>query len=261
VRSDEQRVYSDEEFSLILRKATELASRAESAGTFESGLTMAEMKAAAAQVGFDPDLIERAARLVATSAPASFFERLIGGPLKHDHTIRFPVVLSEARAAQMFSAVRIDASVAGNRDTGHFGSTGMTWHDGGDIEALSVTAHPTDDGTAVSVVLDRRYSLALVVVSAGVAICLALLFAGSALYPQSAELGAAGAIAGIGGPLAIARRYWASTAHHVRERISSVIDTIGQTMSKPDALPKSPTIDDSRRETEPALVAMLDARD
>ena len=56
--SDDQRVYSDEEFALILRKAAELASLAESAGRSSSGLTMTEMKAAAANLDF-----ERAAAL------------------------------------------------------------------------------------------------------------------------------------------------------------------------------------------------------
>jgi hypothetical protein len=235
VTSDDERVYTDEEFSLILRKATELASRAETTAGSESGLTLAEMKAAAAQVGFDPELIERAARLLATSAPASALERLIGGPLRHHHTMRLPVRLSEARAAELFSTVRINASLAGNHDTGHFGSMGMTWHDGGDAEALHVTAVPTDDSTAVSVVLDRRGTLALVLMSAGVVSFLSLLFAGSALYPESAQLGAAGAIVGIAGPLAIARRYWASSTRRVRERISTLIDTIGQTMAQPES--------------------------
>jgi hypothetical protein len=57
-----QRVYSDEEFALILRKTAELASRAESPGSASTGLTLAEMKAAAGQVGFDPALVEQAAR-------------------------------------------------------------------------------------------------------------------------------------------------------------------------------------------------------
>ena len=52
--SDDQRVYSDEEFALILRTAAELASRAEQPGFSSNGLTLAEMKSAAAQAGLDP---------------------------------------------------------------------------------------------------------------------------------------------------------------------------------------------------------------
>ena len=83
--SDDQRIYSDEEFALILRKASELASRAEGAASASGGLTLTEMKAAAAQVGLDPALVERAARMLATNTPSSPIDRLIGGPLRHEH--------------------------------------------------------------------------------------------------------------------------------------------------------------------------------
>ena len=81
--SDDERVYSDEEFALILRKATELASRAEPRTHSSTGLTLTEMKAASAQVGLDPALVERAARLLAATPTSSPLERLIGGPLRH----------------------------------------------------------------------------------------------------------------------------------------------------------------------------------
>src|SRR4051812_34494313 len=57
VMVDDQRVYSDEEFALILRKAAELVSHTETPATSSGGLTLAEMKAAAAQAGFDPVLV------------------------------------------------------------------------------------------------------------------------------------------------------------------------------------------------------------
>src|SRR5687768_5088687 len=107
--SDDQRVYSDEQFALILRKAAELASGAQPSAPSQSGLTLTEMKAAASQVGFDPALVERAARLLAVGAAASPLERLIGGPLRHEHEARFPIKLDEHRAALLLSAVRISA--------------------------------------------------------------------------------------------------------------------------------------------------------
>ena len=47
--ADDQLIYIDEEFALILRQASELASRAEPPGTSSAGFTLTEMKAAAAQ--------------------------------------------------------------------------------------------------------------------------------------------------------------------------------------------------------------------
>lgn len=231
--SDDPRVYSDEEFALILRKAAELTSRAESSGTSSAGLTMTEMKAAAAQVGIDPVLVERAARLITAKANASPLERLIGGPLRHEHEARFPIKLDENGAARLLSAIRIRAGQPGSQDAGHSSSMGMTWHDGSALEALGVTARPEEDGTSVSIVLDRRGTLVPIVALSGMAMFLAVLFAAFALYPQAHALGYGGLIVGIGGVFAAARGYWASSTRKVRERISAVMDTVGQALSQP----------------------------
>lgn len=231
---DDQRVYSDEEFALILRKATELASRAEGPAASSGGLTLTEMKAAAEQVGLDPALVERAARMLAATAIASPVERLIGGPLRHDDQARFPIKLDENGAARLLSAVRISAGLAGSQDAGHSGAMGMTWHDGGDMEALRVTARPEGDGTSVSVALDRRGTLTIVALFSGIAMLLAVLFAAFALYPEAPALGYGGFIGGIGGILAVARGYWVSSTRKVGERISAVMDVIGQTLTQPE---------------------------
>src|SRR5690606_4516240 len=152
-------------------------SRAERSAASSGGLTLAEMKAAAAQVGLDPALVEQAARMLVVAAPASPLERLIGGPVRHAHEARFPIELDEDGAALLLSAVRISGGLAGSRDAGHSGSMGLTWHDGGEVEALSVTVRPEEDGTAVSVVLDRRGTLGMVAVVSGIPMLLATLFA------------------------------------------------------------------------------------
>lgn len=230
---DDGRVYSDEEFALILRQASELATRAEPSGTSSGGLTLAEMQAVAAQVGIDPALVERAARMVAVKAAASPLDRLMGGPLRHAEVARFPVRLDADAAARLLSAVRISAVVAGGKDVGHSSPLGITWHDGGEMEALGVTARSDAEGTAVSVTLDRSGTLAFVAMASGITMLLSLLFAGSALYPEDPALGIGGAIAGVGGTLAIARGYWASSTRRARERIRGAMDAIGDTLARP----------------------------
>jgi hypothetical protein len=232
--SDDQRIYSDEEFALILRKATELAGRAEPHVPSSAGLTLTDMRAAAAQVGIDPALVERAARMLAATANASPLERLTGGPLRHSYEVRFPMKLDENSAALLLSAVRVRAGLAGYRDVGHSSTMGMTWHDGGDTEALSVTARPEEDGTTVSVILDRRGTLGVVAMTSGIAMSFAVLLAVFALYPESPALGYGAFIGGIGSALAAARGYWASSTRTVRERMSVVMDAIGQTFTQPE---------------------------
>jgi hypothetical protein len=230
--SDDQRVYSDEEFALILRKATELASRSDGPAFSSEGLTLAEIKAAAAQVGLDPALVERAARMLTATATETPLERVIGGPMRHNLEARFPMRLDENSAALLLSAVRIGASLAGSQDVGHSSSLGMTWHDGGELESLRVTARPEKDGTTVSVVLDRRGTLTMVGMFSGMAMSLAVLFAAFALYPEAPALGFGGFIAGIGGVAGVARGYWASSTRKIRERIDGVMAAIDQTLTQ-----------------------------
>jgi hypothetical protein len=235
--TDDQRVYSDEEFALILRKATELGIPAEGRGTSSSGLTLTDMQDAATQVGLDPALIERAARMLTATRPASPMERLLGGPAHHQHEARYSVRLSERQAAQLLSAIRISGGLAGSRDSGHSSAMGMTWRDGGDLEALRVTARPTEDGTVVTLVHERHGTLSVVLAFSGMAALLAGLFAIFALYPDAPTLGIGGLIGGIGGVLAGARAFWASSTRKVRERIDVVMDAIGETLARAEALP------------------------
>ena len=230
--SDDRRVYSDEEFALVLRKAAELASKAESSAASSAGLTLSEMKAAAAQAGFDPALVEQAARMLGTTSTASVLERLVGGPLRHHYSAHFPVKLDEARAARLLSAVRITAGLAGKQDVGHSSALGMSWHDGGDPESLGVRARPTEGGTALSVDLDRRGTLGITAAASVIATFFALLFSGSALYHEAPALGIAGGIAGIGGVLALARSYWASSTKKARERIDLLMDAVGEALGQ-----------------------------
>jgi hypothetical protein len=230
--ADNQRVYSDEEFALILRTAAELASRAEQPGFSSNGLTLTEMKSAAAQAGLDPALVERAARLLVTRARASPLERLIGGPLRHEHHARFSIKLDEQDAARLLSAVRINTDFHSS-DPGHSSALGMTWKASSDGDVLSIAARPDADGTSVSVVIDRRGMFVLTGAISSLAMFFAVLFAVFALAPEAPALGFGGLVAGIGGVLAVARGYWASSTRKVQERIGVVMDAIGQTLSQP----------------------------
>lgn len=232
---DHQRVYSDEEFAAILRKATELAVPADGSASSSTGLTLAEMQAAAAQAGIDPVLVERAARELVATAPLSTLERLLGGPIRHAHEVHLPMVLNERTAASLLSAVRISAGLAGRRDVGHAAAMGMTWHDGGDAEALAVSARPDHQGTALSIVLDRRGTLGLVAMTSGIVLFLLTLFAIFGLYPESPALGVGGFVVGVSGVLTMARRYWSASTQSAQARTRQLLHALSQMLAHPDA--------------------------
>ena len=72
----------------------------------------------AVEVGIDPALIDRAARLIPRLRAESLFERLIGGPIKHRHEAQLPTRLTEARSTHLLSAVRahVDKQGEGQAD-------------------------------------------------------------------------------------------------------------------------------------------------
>jgi len=109
------------------------------------------------------------------------------------------------------------------------------------------------------VALDRRGTLALVATASGLATFFTVLFAGSALYPEAPALGIGAGIAGVGGAIAAARAYWASSTRKVRERISAVMDAVGETLGQSDPISARGKIGDGAEASEPDASVVGDA--
>jgi hypothetical protein len=154
--SDEPKLYSDEEIALILREATQSAESLAPTPAAASGLSLAQIKAAAAEAGLDPVLVERAAHRLSHRGSESFFERLAGGPLKHRETIQLPIALSEEVSTRLLSAIRAAAEVPGK---GSADASGFAWHAWYKGSPLSVTAHEDSKGTRIQLLVDRTGSM------------------------------------------------------------------------------------------------------
>jgi len=189
------------------------------------------MKAAASEVGIDPALVERAARLLPAKSPSSPFDRLIGGPLRQNSEIHLPVKLDEARAAQLLAAVQISAGQPGN---GHSSAIGMVWHARDDMEGFSVTAQPEEGGTSIAVTVDRRGMLALVSAVSFIALVSVGPVSIGISQVLAPEFGAAAGVSGLVGVLALGRWYWASSTRKVRDRVTSLMDAISRAIAPPE---------------------------
>jgi hypothetical protein len=232
--TDHRRVYTEAEFALILRKAAELENRGDGPRPASDGMTLADIKTAAAEAGIDPALVERAARLLPARSSASGFERLAGGPLRHRSEVHLPVVLDDPTAARLLAAVQLSAGQSG---TGHSSPIGMVWHAQDELEPLSVTARPEGGGTSVDVSLDRRGTMGVMLAAATVGF-VAAATAGFALASQVApELGAAAAVGGMGGALALTRAWWASSTRRARQRIGDVLEAVGKVVGQHGGAP------------------------
>jgi hypothetical protein len=226
--ADHQRVFSDEEFTQILHTATQLANQGHREGPATDGLTLADMQAAATQVGLDPALIARAARQLMAQPTPSPFERLIGGPLCHAVTMQLPVPLSSDGAARLLSVVRINAGAFSSANPGHASDAGMAWDASGEGDILRILARTEPQSTTVSIAIDRRGIAVLTVFILGVALLMLFLFAMSVLWQMHHLLAILTVGTGAGGLLVTARRFWSSSTAKARAHISTLLDAIGQ---------------------------------
>ena len=223
------RRYSDEEFALILRKAGELQQQPGKDGT--GGLTLADMKSVAGEVGIDADLIERAASLLPQAAADSGIARALGGPLKHLRDRSVPHALTDDQIAKLVPVIR-DA-------TQQFGviaddPSGLAWHSGTEPSQIWVTATREGDSTRIRVTSDRTGSLAMTGGFSLLGVGVATVVTAALVDPDSTLVTLTIAAGGLAGGLTLARTLWATTTRSVRAKIDAVVDGMTTTMERDD---------------------------
>ncbi len=197
------------------------------------GFSLDEMKAVAAEVGLDPALVERAARLVPMEADQSRLERILGGPVKYRLEADFDRGLSDESAAHLLSAVRAAVEQQGE---GQADSSGMSWHSVGEGSQVLVTAHADGDRTRVRLVVDRSGPLVAVAtftLLGTLAVAIATIVGFEVLELQSQVLGWSVLVGGVLGSLALGRRVWASTARKFRGQLDGLMDTVSRSLAAP----------------------------
>jgi hypothetical protein len=195
-----------------------------------SGFSLEEMKTIAAEVGLDPLLVERAARLTPVDASESRFDRILGGPVKYRFGGHFETKLTDETAAHLLAVVRAAAEQQGE---GEASASGVSWHSVGEGTQLLLSAHAEGEGTRVTIVADRRSSLAIHATFSAMgalAVGIAILVGGEVAEVQSLSLGLAMIGGGAASVFALGRAVWRSTARGVRERALALMETVGRSL-------------------------------
>jgi hypothetical protein len=226
-----ERRFTEEEFGLILTKASELQTRPKHLGSGDGeGLSLEEIKAVAGEVGIDPALVDRAASLLPRKEEASRMATLAGGPTRFrlEHTI--PRRLTEEDQIKLLDAVRASLGQHGKVLPG---TPGLEWSNHGDVSQIYVTAVPGSEGTDVRVTANRDGAAILTVVFSTLGGLLAGVATGASLEPTGLLLGA-GVFAG-GGLLGLgtARAIWAATTRSMRRRLNDLMATVVSTLDHP----------------------------
>lgn len=222
---DEQK-FSEEEFAVILRKAAQLQATPKAERGAE-GLTLDEMKSIAAEAGFDPELVERAAGLVPREPELNPVERFLGGALKHrlEHTV--PVLLTDERIGALTSAVQSATDQHGKFEAN---IAGLEWRSVGEPSQMYVTAWKGGDQTNLSVSVDRSAALLLTgLVNTGVGV-LAGVLAYGLLEVETGIVTASCVAGGLVTGLATARAFWTATTRSFRNRLDRVMERMTQTL-------------------------------
>ncbi len=238
--SQDRKTYTDQEFALILSRASEMSRTSDAGMRSAQGFSMEDMKAAAAEVGLDPALVERAARLAPLEVGPSPFELIIGGPVRYRLDADFDRGLTDESAAHLLSSVRAAAEQQGE---GQADSSGMSWHSVGIGSQILVTAHADGNQTRVRLVIDRRGSLAAVgmfTLIGTLGVAMATIVGFEVIELQSQLLGWSIFGGAIGGSLAVGRAVWATTARKFRGRLDGLMDTVSRSLALPAGDSESP---------------------
>jgi hypothetical protein len=226
--SEDKKVYGDEEVTLILHKASELARASSDRADSSLGLSLEDIKGVGAEVGLDPSLIERAARLVPPGAKDSRLESILGGPLQYRRDVRVSTTLTAKSSAHLLSTVRATVEEQGD---GHSDASGMSWHSKTGVVQTSVTANPESDATQIRLRIDRRRLAILTACSSLVA---SVPFASPLIDAGPSILTVALAVL----PVTLGRMFWSYHTRRTREKAEAVVDAAGRSLAEPDHQPE-----------------------
>jgi len=219
---EDQKAYSDEEFSLILKKAEELAEGPREPG---ASFSLEEMKAAAEEAGLDPALVERAARLTPSDPGGSPLRRLLSAIGWKRLRADFPTPLTQDKTIHLLSVIRASS---GGKGEGEATPSGLYWSHG--VGRVSVTMHNEGGGSRVQVSADPSKAL---VVGGWLGILGGWIMIGT-LEPNTAI----GFLSSVAVGLTVAIGAWAPIAIRAKRRVDGLMDTIGHTMQGMGPLPR-----------------------
>jgi hypothetical protein len=236
---NDDRRYSETEFALILRKAIELQEHPAGAGLTDpaDGLTLAEIKAVAGEVGLDPGLIDRVAAILPT-ATGGRAARFFGGTDKYRMEYTAPGILSREDFGQVIDALR---QATGN--TGKISEVlgALEWETVGETSPIHITVSSREEQTTVKVMGDRGPTGAVIFGVIGiVGGFLSMGIAGAIIQPETLP-GIVGLVSAcLGGGFLTARTIWTTTGKGYRAKLRRLMASASKAIDesvKPPALP------------------------
>lgn len=235
VEIGEERKYTENEFALILRKAFELQERQGGADAAH-GLSLREIQSIAAEIGLDPDVVQRAASLL-PKAGAGRLARVFGGPSLYQMEYSADGEISKEDFGKIVDAIR--------QATGHQGQVtevlgSLEWKTVGEVSQIHVTVSPREGQTIVRVLADRGGAGALTFVFPGLAGLISIGIAGAIIEPSTVP-GVLSIVAlALGGAFLTSRTIWKATTSRFRARLHELMRSLSGTVERSLEAPREP---------------------
>ncbi len=219
--SDDRR-YSDEEFALILRKASELQERGPRPPSSRGGMSLAEIQAIAAEAGIDAQLVAQTASLLPTRG-SDRAARVLGGPSSYHLEHSTAGEISQEDLGRFLDVIR---RVTKHQGQGTRVLDSLEWRTVGEVSQIHINVTARDGQTRVQIIGDRQAAGALTYVSSGLAWMIAAVAIGSGLDVTSA-VGVLSILAGAaGGAFLTARTIWKSTSSGFRRKVTELMEEL-----------------------------------
>jgi len=223
-----KRRYSEEEFALILRKASEIQESPKGGARRGpgAGLTLEEIQSTATEAGMDAQAVSRAAALLGTlewEEKSGLATAIFGGPGKYHLDFEVPGRLPPEEMGRILELIRRSAEHQGEASEV---LGGVEWKTVGELSAINVNISPRGESTSIQIVGDRSGAGAVTFTfpMAGAAILVGAL--GAAFEPTSA-VGIVSLVGGIlGSGFLFARTMWVASGTRFHRKLSRLMDTL-----------------------------------
>ena len=233
--------YSEEEFALILRKASEIqvAGGSQSGKAATGGLTLEEIRSIAGEAGIDPEAVTRAASIIGAlewEEKSGLAAAIFGGPDKYHLDCEIPGSLPSEEMGRILEEIRRAAEHQGEASEV---LGGVEWKTVGELSAINVNISPRGDSTSVQIVGNRGPAggITFIFPMMGSAVLVGIL--GASFEPTSA-LGIISLVTGtLGAGFLTARTIWSTSSRKFRKRLTRMMDTVSRAVERTTLPPGS----------------------
>ncbi len=238
-----KRRYSEDEFALILRKASEIqvSEGARPGRASTTGLTLDEIRSIASEAGIDAEAVTRAASIIGAlewEEKSGLAAAIFGGPDKYHLDCEVPGTLPADEMGRILEEIRRAAEHQGEASEV---LGGVEWKTVGEVSAINVNISPRGDSTSIQIVGNRSSAGALTFIfpMMGAGILVGVL---GAIFEPTSAAGIVSLVTGtLGAGFLTARTMWTTSSRKFRERLTRLMDRVSsavdRTASTPDRDP------------------------